>query len=310
MIRRLSVTVAVVALTSTIAGGCSTFSKNSEAAKVEGTTLTVDEFEAINTDLATAGQITAPTNGEFTGTETRAVLSRWIVAHLLDHALAADGLPITAANRATAEASLKTSATDAVWSKLDTATQTFLVNELAGQNTLVSGAFIPDAEVQAAYKAGIAESNTLCLRVIGFADAATANTAYQQILAGADFATIADANNADGTLGAGGVFTDTTTNSECVSASALNAQVGQAMAATQIGTPAAPQAFTAADGSTTQYFIFMQRPWDEVADAAAPVVRQALGPAAERKLVADGRASVDSRYGMWDATTLSVQPSR
>lgn len=310
MIRRLSVTLVAVALTGTIASGCSTFSKNGEAAKVDGTALTIGEFESISADLAAAGQITAPANGEYTGTESRSVLSRWIVAHLLSAALAKSGTPINADSRSTAETSLKTSATDAVWAKLDPATQSFLVNELAGQNMLVSSDFIPAGKVETTYNAGIRESNTLCLRVIGFPTSDAANAAYQQILGGGDFASIADANNTDGTLGHGGIFSDSNTKSECVSARSLNQAVGAALASTQIGVPAAPQAFTASDGKTQQFFIFMQRPFSEVVDAATPLVRQALGPAAERTLVADGKANVDSRYGMWDAATLSVQPTR
>jgi len=48
VIRRFSVALLAAALTGTIASGCSTFSKNNEAAEVDGTSLSVDDFEAIN----------------------------------------------------------------------------------------------------------------------------------------------------------------------------------------------------------------------------------------------------------------------
>jgi hypothetical protein len=309
VIRRFSVALLAAALTGTIASGCSTFSKNKDAAEVDGTSLSVDDFEAITNDLSTAGQIEAPVAGEFTGATTRTVLSRWIVSHLLSGALDASGSPIDAATRTNAETALKSTA-GAAWDTLDKATKTFLVDELAGQNALISGPYIPDGDAKLTYEAGIAESNTLCLRVIGLPDEDSANAAYQQILDGADFASIADANNTDPGLGKGGIFADSTTGSECVSASALNQQVGQVLAQTKIGDPAPPQAFTGSDGTTVQYFLFMQRPWEEVADIAGPIVKQSLGPAAERRLVSDKDAFVDSRYGMWDPTALAVQPSR
>lgn len=309
MIRRLSVTLAVVALTSTIASGCSTFSKNGEAAKVDGTALSIDDFEALNNGLAKAGVIEPATDGEYSSNAVRSTLTRWVLATSLRLDLAKQGVTIDDAAKASATSVLQAN-TQVPFDTLDSTTQDFLIDELAGQSTLVSSSLITDAEAEAAYRAGLTESNTLCLRVIGFPDSDTANTAYQQLLDGADFAGLADANNTDGSLGKGGVFTDATTKSECVSAASLNAQVGQALAKTDLGVPAAPQAFTGADGATQQFFIFMQRPWDEVADAATPLVRQALGPAARKKLLADAKATVDSRYGMWDAATLTVLPTR
>lgn len=308
MIRRLPASLAAVVLTGTIASGCSTFSKNTQAAKADGQTLSVKDFEAISDDLAKSGQITAPVNGQFTGDVSRGVLSRWIVAQLLSTALAKNGTPIDDTTKSSSEATLKKSAGQA-WDKLSAATKTFLVTELAGQNALISGNYIPQGDAKLTYNAGLSESNTLCLRVIGFPDKSTAQAAYQQILQGGDFASVADANNTDGSIGKGGVFKDSRTNSECVVASALNQQVGQVLAQTPIGQPATPQAFSNSNGQT-QYFIFEQRPWDEVADAATPIVRQSLGPAAERRLVKDGKASVDSRYGMWDTAGLTVKPSR
>jgi hypothetical protein len=319
VIRRLSAAFAAVALTSTVAAGCSTFTKNDNAAKVGGTALTVSQFEAISKDLF---NISAPSTGStvaggttttiapkatYTGDDARSLLTRWIYAQMLSAALATSGTPISADSKAAAEASLKSSAAEQ-WTTLDTATQDFLVTELAGQNTLVTGSIIPDADVKAAYEKGLSTSNTLCLRVIAFSDATKANDVYDELIKGADFATTADANNADPTAGKGGVYTDAQTKSECVSANALNSQVAQTLLQTPIGTAAAPAAFSASDGSK-QYFIFYQRPWAEVTDAAAPLVRRAVGPSVERKLLAGAKATIDSRYGEWNSAELKVVPT-
>ena len=308
MIRRFFAAAAAVVLTSSIASGCSTFSKNQQAAKVDSTTLSVDDFETIADDFAVAGQITAPASGEYNGSDQRKLLTRWVFAQLLSHELDAAGTPIDSAARSAAEASLKQQAADK-WPALHPVTQEFLITELAAQDKLAASPAIPNADVEAAYNAGLTQSNTLCLRVIGFTDATTANDAYEQILGGESFADVADANSADPSIGAGGVFTNSTTNSECSSANSLNAQIAQSLSQTALNVPSAPIPLAASDG-TQQYYLFLQRPWSEVADAATPLVRQALVPSTARTLVTGGHASVDSRYGMWNPGALEVTPSR
>ena len=308
MIRRLSAAAVAVVLTSTVASGCSTFSKNDKAAKVEATSLSVADFETISGDFAVAGQIANPAGGEYDGTDQRKILGRWVFAQLLTRKLAAAGTPIDGAARTAAEASLKQQAADK-WPGLHPVTQAFLITELAAQNVLAASPAVPDAAVEAAYNGGIGQSNTLCLRVVGFTDATKANDAYDKILAGAPFADVADANNADPSLGAGGVFTNSTTKSECSSANALNAQIAQSLVQLPLNTPSTPITLTGSDGSK-QYYLFLQRPWSEVAQAAAPLVRQALVPSTAKSLVAGGHAYVDSRYGMWDPAALQVTPSR
>ena len=308
MIRRFSAAAVAVVLASTVASGCSTFSKNDKAAKVDATSLSVADFETISNDFVVAGQIGAPASGEYEGTEQRKLLSRWVFAQLLSHELDAGGTPIDAAARSAAEASLKQQAADK-WPALHPVTQAFLITELAAQNVLASSPVIPDADVETAYNAGIRQSNTLCLRVIGFTDATKANNSYEQILGGASFADVADATNGDKSIGAGGVFINSTTKSECSSANALNAQIAQSLVQLPVNTPSTPITLAGSDGSQ-QYYLFLQRPWSEVAQAAAPLVRQALVPATARSLIAGGHAYIDSRYGMWNPGALEVTPSR
>ena len=308
MIRRLSAAAVALVLTSTVAAGCSTFTKNDKAAKVDTASLSVSDFETISDDFVVAGQIGQPAGGEFAGTDQRNLLTRWVFAQLLSHHLSHAGTPIDATARSTAETSLKQQAADK-WPALHPITQDFLITELAAQNVLASSAVIPDADVETAYNAGIRQSNTLCLRVIGFTDATRAKDAYEKILGGSSFADVADQNKSDPSIGAGGVFTNSTTKSECSSASSLNAQIAQSLSQLPIGTSSAPITLTASDGSS-QYYLFVQRPWSEVADAATPLVRQALVPSTARSAISGGHAYIDSRYGMWNPGTLEVTPTR
>ena len=319
MIRRLSVAVAVVVLAGTVASGCSTFTNNGEAAKAGGASLSVDEFETILTDYAesrAAGAATSTTAvGETTtteptvpGAEARSLLTEWVTAHLLIAALNKAGAPIDDAARTAATTSLQTEI-GAGWDELEEVTKQFLIEDQAATDALAESPLISDAEVQEAYEAGIVSSNTLCLRVIAFTDQATANSVYEQLREGGDFATIADANATDPTAGQGGIFTNSNTGSECSAANQLNDTIAQAVALLPLGQATEPIAFANTDGSS-QYVIFLQRPWDEVAAAAAPIVRESLAPGTAKALIAAGSAHIDSRYGTWDSTTLSVVATR
>lgn len=320
MIRRLSVAVATVVLTGTVASGCSTFTNNREAAKAGGASLSVDEFEMILADYAesrSAGAASTTTSiGDTTttedptvpGSEARSLLTEWVSSHLLIAALNKAGAPIDDAARTAATTSLQ-STVGAGWDDLDDVTKQFLIEDQAATDALAESPLITDTAVQQAYEAGIVSSNTLCLRVIAFTDQAKANSVYEQLRQGGDFAALADENSTDPTAGTGGVFTNSNTGSECSASNQLNETIAQALVLLPLGKASEPLPFTNSDGST-QYVIFMQRPWDEVANAAAPVVRQSLAPATAKSLIAAGSAHIDSRYGTWDPTTLTVVPTR
>jgi len=320
VIRRLSVAAVAVVLTGTVASGCSTFTNNREAAKAGGASLSVDEFEMILADYAesrsagadststSVGDTTTTEDPTVPGSEARSLLTEWVTSHLLIAALNKAGAPIDDAARTAATTSLQTSV-GAGWDKLDEVTKQFLIEDQAATDALAESPLITDTAVQQAYEAGLVSSNTLCLRLIAFTDQAKANSVYEQLRQGGDFATLADENSADPTTGAGGVFTNSNTGSECSAADQLNETVAQALVLLPLGKASEPLPFSNSDGST-QYVIFMQRPWEEVVAAANPIVREALAPTTAKALIAAGTAHIDSRYGTWDSTTLSVVPTR
>jgi hypothetical protein len=316
VIRRFSVAVAAVVLTGTVASGCSTFSKNDQAAKAGGSALSIEDFQGIIADLTKssatasatnstlAGDPTTTTLPDIAGSDGRGILTRWVASHLLTAALAKAGSPVDAAAITKATADM-TALAAAAWPTFSPATQKFFVDERAAINTVASPSYITDAQVQAAYEAGLATSNTLCLRYIAFTDATAATGVYKQLIGGADFASMADANNTDSTVGKGGIYANSQTKSECSSASTLNNSVAQSLSLLALDTPSQPVTLSGSDGSS-QYFIFLERPYSEVAAAAGPIVRQALAPVAEKNLIGTSSAAVDSRYGTWDPTTLTV----
>jgi len=318
VIRRLSVAAVAAVLTATVASGCSTFTNNREAAKAGGASLSVDEFELILADYveSRSGGSTTTAVGDTTttedptvpGSEARSLLTEWVTSHLLIAALNKVGAPIDEAARTAATTSLQTTI-GAGWEKLDEVTKQFLIEDQAATDALAESPLITDTAVQQAYEAGLVSSNTLCLRVMAFTDQAKANSVYDQLRDGGDFATLAEANSTDPTAGEGGIFTNSNTGSVCSAADQLNDTIAQALALLPLGKASEPLPFSNTDGST-QYVIFMQRPWSEVADAAKPIVREAVAPVTAKALIAAGTAHIDSRYGTWDTTTLSVVPTR
>jgi len=319
VIRRLSVAAVAVVLTGTVASGCSTFTNNREAAKAGGASLSVDEFELILADYAESRSANASTStsvGDTTttedptvpGSEARTLLTEWVTSHLLIAALNKVGAPIDDTARTAATSSLQETI-GAGWDNLDDVTKQFLIEDQAATDALAESPLITDTAAQQAYEAGLVSSNALCLRVIAFTDEAKAKSVYEQLRQGGDFAKLADENIADPTAGKGGVFTNSTTGSECSAADQLNETIAQALALLPLGKASEPIPFANSDG-TSQYVIFLQRPWNEVVDAAKPIVREFLAPGTAKALIAAGTAHIDSRYGTWDTTTLSVVPTR
>jgi len=319
VIRRLSAAVAIVILTGTVASGCSTFTNNREAAKAGGQSLSVDEFETLAADIASAGIVTGFTfdeSDELTGDNARRLLGEWITGHLLTAALAKAGTPVDDAARTKAEADL-TKANSANWAKISDSTKQFLIEDQAAITLTSAGHFVSDADAKAAYEAGVATSKTLCIRYMAPADQQTADDLYRQLQDGADFATLAGTTDA-GSVANGGIFADQTTGAECVDSTTINPAISDALAGVPAGGFSEPTALTGSDGSTAT-IIFLERPWDEVADTALPLVRTVLSAAYtpqaqafKQAALTDGSKTVrvDSRYGTWDTTTLSVVPAR
>jgi len=319
VIRRLSAAAAVVVLAGTVASGCSTFTDNRDAAKAGGATLSVDDFQTLADDIASAGIVTGFTfdqTDELPGDSARGLLGAWITGHLLAAALTKAGTPVD--DDALAKAEAGWSAKDpAKWAEVSDRAKRFLIEDQAAITLSSAEHYVSEADAKAAYNAGVATSKTLCFRYMAPADQQTADDLYQQLEGGADFAQLAG-STAGGSAPNGGIFADQSTGAECVDSTTVNSAVSEALAGVPAGGFSKPTAFTGSDGSNAT-LIVMERPWDEVADAALPLVQKVLSaPYAQqaqafrqKALAAGGKTvHVDSRYGTWDPATMSVVPAR
>ncbi len=292
MIRRFSAALTTIVLTGMLASGCSTFTKNRDAASVNGRHLPVGDFEALARDFGDAPDA----KGELTGDSVRQVLTQWVTTNLLGKILASRGTNVDDAARASAEASLKT---DTKWAGYNASTKQILIDQRAQQIALY----------EHVYDAGPSTSKIVCLRVIAFADAPSAQAAADELSAGGDFATLAKAKSLDtATAQQGGIYSIASTTggaaSECVATSSLVATVLDPLSKTPIGTPTAPLQLGA------NYFIFLQRPYPEVTKFADPLLPSPVSAEESAQALSSAHVSIDSRYGMWDPATGQVVPTR
>lgn len=283
-----------MALTATLTTGCGTFADNDVAAKAEGHELSIDDLVLLSKDFGLLAE-----TGEFAGTDLRGILSQWVVTTAL-----ADRFGLGKDAAANEEAAKIYTDDDPVrWAALSPVTQELLIGGVLTQQYLTANPdVISDDVLAAAYNAGVTASQTLCLRVIVSDDVLVISDVATQLEAGGDFAELAAANSTDaGSAANGGILANADGN-ECVPASGISESIVTALTTTPIGVPSAPTPL----GSS--YVILLQRPYAEVAEQA----RTALGTSqavASRVIGTDG-VSIDSRYGMWDAATGAVVPTR
>lgn len=298
MIRRLPATIAAVVLAGVFASGCSTFSKNNNAASVGGHTLSIEDFGVLTTDLG------APlTAGDIAGTDARSVIQEWVRATALLDAFDLDD------QAARDEVEQEFTASNAEkWNTLAPVTKKYYIDYSLTQRYLIDHPELAGAEqLQALYERGVGASGAICLRAIVATTEDQANALIAELADGKDFATLADENPIDGAGATNGgvIVADASTGSECFAASdSTPAEIVQALVTTPIGEPT--PAVSVNDG----YIIMLQRPYAEVADDAASFLSTAVSSEVTISVLADAAVEVDSRYGMWDTATATVVQTR
>lgn len=313
MIRRprlLSTTAALaaVALSASLTSGCSTFTDNNLAAKVGGHELTIDDLNEINKDLPKlSGDDTMVPDalGEYNGTVVRQALSLWANSAGLIAGLESGGTVVSAEDRQAAATTLE-GQDAATWAVLSPATRELLIDFNAGQTALESSSGATDPEAaRAVYDQGVAVSGVVCIRIMAFDTEDEAATAYAAVQAGEPFADLANDHPVDPAAEpTDGIYTDPSSGSECLAAAGF-ASVAQVVADLPIGESSAPTSL-----GSEFFFLVQQRPYDEVAETVQPLVAATIAQSRAKDILDRADISIDSRYGMWDAATASVVPTR
>jgi len=291
VIRRLPAVVLAAALTAVVSG-CTTFSDNDAAARVDGVELTdaqLEELVGIYPDPQT-GAVGEATSGD----AVRSAMTFWVQAQVFGQAIDDAGVEIDDA--AIDEATQQASSQLPSFSDLSSGMQDFLVDFIASTSVL-DQLETPDEDEQAAfYEQGPSASGVACVSHILVDTEEEALDVLAELESGADFATLAQERSTDeGSAQGGGVLPCTfTTTFE-------NTYVGPFVDAAldaEMGVPTGPVE------SEFGYHVILVRPYEEVVDELAGyfesrdfVVTRAIG---------EHDVFINPRYGTLDDRGLVV----
>jgi hypothetical protein len=295
VIRRLPAVFVALALTApltAVVAGCTTFSDNDAAARVDDVELTdaqLEELVGIYPDPQT-GAVGEATSGD----AVRSAMTFWVQAQVFGQAI--DDAGVTIDDAAIDDATQRASSQIPTFGDLSPGMQDFLVDFIAS-TTVLDQLDPPGEDEQAAfYERGPTESGVACVSHILVDTEEEANDVLAELDAGADFATLAQERSTDeGSAQGGGVLPCTFT------ATFRNTYVGpfvDAALAAEMGVPTGPVA------TDFGYHVLLVRPYDEVVDELAGyfesrdyVVARALG---------DHDVYINPRYGTLDAGGVVV----
>ena len=306
MTRRVPLLVAGLCAAAVLSS-CSTFD-TSAAARVNGTKI---DDAVIETLLAAGDTPASDTSGTVArtaldGTQARVALSELIQAVVAEQIADRYDIDLTAAQKADQDATKKnlTGERLAKWNALSASERNLISDFGVGIDALKGAKGTVPADLEQRYHHP-AHTGFFCIRYIAFDTEAAATAATSKLRAGADFAELADSVTGQKT---GGVAAGPD-GSPCVSLDLFRPPT--------VPEPIATALFAAAPGVVTgpvhvngtngqAWFVLVHRPWSEIgtdltkAVSAAPVYAEYLAEVAQTK------AEVASRYGVWDPVSATV----
>jgi PPIC-type PPIASE domain len=285
VIRRLPAVLLALALAAVVAG-CTTFSDNDAAARVDDVELTDAQLEELvgiypDPETGAVGEVTS-------GDAVRSAMTFWVQAQVFGQAIADAGVEIDDA--AIDEATQTASTQLPTFTELSTGTQDFLVQFIAS-TTVADQLEAPDEdEMRTFYDQGPDESGVACVSHILVDTEQEALDVLAELEGGADFATLAQERSTDEASAQGGGVLPCTYTSTF-----QNTYVGpfvDAALAAETGVPTGPVE------TDFGYHVLLVRPYDEVVDELAGyfesrdfVVARAIG---------EHDVFINPRYGTLD----------
>jgi hypothetical protein len=291
----LSACVAAVALTA-----CSDV--GNDAARVGNAELGSSEFRTWLDDVAGAQPTTflAP-SGAISATAARELLTRWVTAEVITRVVESEGGEVTDEDRATALEQIEANGTYVGASDESLEKIAELEAAIIALDRTVT---FDENDAAELYAAGAEKAGVVCARAIISESSQDIDVALARLGDGEKFARVANDVNPPGNLGPGGAVLDET-GSECIALGPFTAGVAPAVAeavlGAQVGTP------TDVIDLGGAYAVIVLRPFDEVADAATPVMAGSAARTAGRNaLQSSNDIEVASRFGRWDPEQMAV----
>jgi len=301
--RRLLLLAAPILAVVTVSA-CSTF-QSGIAAKVNGTEI---DDEAVEFVLH-ASPDTIETSYVKAGS-ARAVLSQLVKAQIAQDLATSLGADLTSA-RATARTQIEQALDEdslAEWKDLTEDSQNLVLDASGATSTALANAHAtPPSNLEELY-ADPEQTGFMCLRYMTFEKIEDAEATKAQLDTGAVFADLANQlspNANGGILSPGG-------QSECVSMDSVigaGPQISSALLASSPGAPTEIVSITNPDSPTGQlHYIFLHRPYAEIADQLQSAVAGAPQFAALQGAYSSADIHVASKYGKWDEVTQAIIP--
>jgi hypothetical protein len=275
-----------------VAAGCTTFSDNDAAARVDDTELTTEVLEELVV-LIPDPQSGAPGEPE-DANAVRNALTFWIQTQVLGDIIDSGGIEITDAT--IDEATQQASSQLATFGELSSDSQAFLVDYFAVASVVDQLEPADEDERAAFYDRGMVESGIACVSHILVDTEDEARDVLDELEGGADFAAVAQERSTDpasGSLG-GGLPCSLTSTFEATYAPPF---VEAALAA-DIGVPVGPVE------TEFGFHVIRVRTIDEVGDELGTYF--ASSDFAVASVIGDRDIYIDPRYGTLDARGVVV----
>ncbi len=295
---RLLVVGAIGALSAaSLLSSCS--SVRTDAAKVNGESLSRDSFETLLDGYADAIPTSRLPNGSVDISIARGLLTDWVTTRVLLAELTDSGIDVTDDDLAEARSILEP---QPGFEAAATKTQDFYVLATAVRRVFTSNFGMTDAQAREAYESGTA--SLACLRGILTADQTAIDSAAVRLASGEDFATVASEVSTDSTKSNGGILSDQQGGKECLSIDSLSTGAPELLAALDgvaVGGNSLP--FQLSSG---EWVILHIRPYDEVASEVLDTLGTSTADDARIAAIVASDVSVSSEYGVWDPSTGTV----
>lgn len=267
---------------------------------VNGKDYSTTKFDALVTDLISAGQVTA-TDGRLSAQDARSIIKTLIEFESFGAFAKDRGISVSEADRATV---ISEAQSDPSFGSYPKDLQDLLI-ELNIAGAALGKVAAPSAsELRSLYDASPASSGILCLSHILVKTETEARAVISDLNDGADFATEARsksiepaAKTSGGELKSGDEL--------CSALSELQRSFDKDFLAGAVA--AKPGVPTGPVKSSFGYHVILSRPYDDVKESVARVMAKSPGNTLLIGYMTGAKISVNSKYGRWNSATANIE---
>jgi PPIC-type PPIASE domain len=286
--------------------GCSSVEGNSTAASVEGTDVTIDDYQALLQEAVANPEIFGleedPATGTLPATTGRQLLSLMVQGAANEEFLAQAGESVTDDDR---QAARETLGED---SQLFDLSDDFvsLVVDLEAATSARSRIAAPDAaELERRYTTSPETLGVMCVRHVVVEAEAEADEVLDDIHDGADIETLAVERSIDPIAATNGGAVESGGNVCIPNAEAVAGTDPAFVAAAVTSTPGEP---VGPVQTSFGWHVIEARPYEEVSESLTALFDQSAGDLLYGGFMVDADVTVDPRYGRWNGAAASVVP--